>query len=99
MKLRHFKLLIFLWLKALNFDDNFFWALLKKKIVLNFLFLFFWALICLGPRQASSSPSGLAGIALHPFLWSSQHPQQLLQILLFKITKKYNFYYFNSLHF
>jgi hypothetical protein len=30
-KLRPFKLLIFLWLEALNFDDNFFWALLKKK--------------------------------------------------------------------
>jgi hypothetical protein len=28
-----FKLLIFLWLEALNFDDNFyFWVLLKKKI-------------------------------------------------------------------
>jgi hypothetical protein len=31
MKLRPFKLLIFLWLEALNFDDNFFLALLKKK--------------------------------------------------------------------
>jgi hypothetical protein len=34
MKLRPFKLLIFLWLEALNFDDIFFFfflAILKKK--------------------------------------------------------------------
>jgi hypothetical protein len=48
MKLRPFKLLIFLWLEALNFDDNFFfWALLKKIWALNFFFFgpinfFFW---------------------------------------------------------
>jgi hypothetical protein len=57
MKLRPFKLLIFfLWLKALNFDDNFFWALLKKKKNWAFNFFFFGpifffggALICRGP--------------------------------------------------
>jgi hypothetical protein len=36
MKLKPFKLLNFLWLEALNFDDNFFWALLKKIWALNF---------------------------------------------------------------
>jgi hypothetical protein len=72
MKFRPFKLLIlfFLWLEVLNFDNNFFLALLKKILGLKFLnfffgpieffFFFFWSLNM--PRAlVERLLSGLAG--------------------------------------